>query len=154
MNIVTYSQGKHWEIIKEMLENDQDWKALIWEIGLYEPPKDCDFWDYRWVMIDEKKIVWFIFCGWTSSLTNQTTLKQLYVTKDYRKKWVGQKLVEHVEKYYREVWVDYIKITAVEKNTNAVSFYKRLGYIQCWYEDRGIKYKWKLEKIILFDKKL
>lgn len=154
MEIKTYSQAKHWEIIKDILESDREWKALIWEIGLYEPQRDCDFWDYRVVIYDKDKIVWFAFCGWTSALTNMTTLKQLYVVKDYRSKWVGQKLLNHVEEYYREVKVDYIKITAIEKNEKAISFYKRMWYKICWYEDRGIKYKWKLEKIILFDKKL
>ena len=152
MKIEAYSKAKHWEIIKDILENDKEWKALIWEIWLYEPLDDCSFWHYRTVLLKEDQIIWFCFFGGTYSLTNTTTLKQLYIKDWFRKEGWWSKLIKDWEEYYNEVWVDYIKITAISSNKKAINFYKKLWYSECGYEERSIKYKWKLSKAIFFDK--
>ena len=62
--------------------------------------------------------------------TNVINIEALFVEEKDRRKGVGKKLMQAVENWAKETFgSDYaIEITALNNNTNAVEFYKHLGY--------------------------
>ncbi len=53
---------------------------------------------------------------------------ELFVDEKYRRKYVGQLLMEKMEYYFRLQGCDFVRIEVFEPNTNAHSFYQSLGY--------------------------
>lgn len=58
---------------------------------------------------------------------------ELFVTERYRKHGVGKKLIDKMEKFFKEKACDVVNIEVFAPNTNAYQFYKSIGY-----EDRNI----------------
>lgn len=77
---------------------------------------------------DEDKIVGFVDYMITF---NSATISQIAVLPDYRKKGLGSKLLEEMEKSFpKEIddVVETITLEVRESNINAISFYKKNGY--------------------------
>ena len=80
------------------------------------------------VAYDEDKIVGFIDYMITF---NSATISQIAVLPNYRKKGLGSKLLEEMEKSFpKEIddVVETITLEVRESNVNAISFYKKNGY--------------------------
>jgi len=61
--------------------------------------------------------------------TNLIEIEALFVEETFRKKGVGKKLIESVEKWAKENFEDYvIELHAINDNVGAVSFYESLGF--------------------------
>lgn len=77
---------------------------------------------------DEDKIVGFVDYMITF---NSATISQIAVLPNYRKKGLGSKLLEEMEKSFpKEIddVVETITLEVRESNINAISFYKKNGY--------------------------
>ena len=80
------------------------------------------------VACDEDKIVGFVDYMITF---NSATISQIAVLPNYRKKGLGSKLLEEMEKSFpKEIddVVETITLEVRESNINAISFYKKNGY--------------------------
>jgi len=80
------------------------------------------------VAYDEDKIVGFVDYMITF---NSATISQIAVLPNYRKKGLGSKLLEEMEKSFpKEIddVVETITLEVRESNINAISFYKKNGY--------------------------
>lgn len=80
------------------------------------------------VVYDEDKIVGFVDYMITF---NSATISQIAVLPNYRKKGLGSKLLEEMEKSFpKEIddVVETITLEVRESNINAISFYKKNGY--------------------------
>lgn len=80
------------------------------------------------VAYDENKIVGFVDYMITF---NSATISQIAVLPNYRKKGLGSKLLEEMEKSFpKEIddVVETITLEVRESNINAISFYKKNGY--------------------------
>jgi len=80
------------------------------------------------VAYDEDKIVGFVDYMITF---NSATISQIAVLSNYRKKGLGSKLLEEMEKSFpKEIddVVETITLEVRESNINAISFYKKNGY--------------------------
>ncbi len=80
------------------------------------------------VAYDEDKIVGFVDYMITF---NSATISQIAVLPNYRKKGLGSKLLEEMEKSFpKEIddAVETITLEVRESNINAISFYKKNGY--------------------------
>jgi ribosomal protein S18 acetylase RimI-like enzyme len=53
---------------------------------------------------------------------------ELYIEENYRKRNVGKKLTEKMEKYFKEKGCDFLLVDVFEYNEIAKKYYKRLGY--------------------------
>lgn len=61
-------------------------------------------------------------------------LLELYVEEEHRRKNVGSLLMEHMESYFREAGVDFLRVEAFAPNTASQDFYRRCGY-EVWTMD-------------------
>ena len=80
------------------------------------------------VVHDEDKVVGFVDYMITF---NSATISQIAVLPNYRKKGLGSKLLEEMEKSFpKEIddVVETITLEVRESNINAISFYKKNGY--------------------------
>ncbi len=80
------------------------------------------------VAYDEDKVVGFVDYMITF---NSATISQIAVLPNYRKKGLGSKLLEEMEKSFpKEIddVVETITLEVRESNINAISFYKKNGY--------------------------
>jgi ribosomal protein S18 acetylase RimI-like enzyme len=53
---------------------------------------------------------------------------ELFVEENYRKENIGNKLMENMEKYFREKGCDFLLVDVFEYNNVAKEFYKKSGY--------------------------
>jgi len=80
------------------------------------------------VAYDEDKIVGFVDYMITF---NSATISQIAVLPNYRKKGLGSKLLEEMEKSFPKEIDDVVETITLEvrgSNINAISFYKKNGY--------------------------
>jgi len=80
------------------------------------------------VAYDEDKIAGFVDYMITF---NSATISQIAVLPDYRKKGLGSKLLEEMEKSFPKEIDDVVETITLEvrgSNINAISFYKKNGY--------------------------
>jgi len=59
-------------------------------------------------------------------------IDMIVVDKGYRCKGIGKALYEEVVNFAKEKSIDRIELKVYSKNTDAISFYKRLGFSDYW----------------------
>lgn len=69
-----------------------------------------------------------IICKTSYIKSKLSEIDNMFVLEDYRKKGVGQKLIEEFKKHSVSKGVDSIKVTASAKNKNAILFYIKNGF--------------------------
>ncbi len=76
------------------------------------------------------RILWF---GSYKLLWNESLFLQfLRIHKDHHRKWIARKLVEHIEKVWREKWYYEIMSTLLEDNESSRKLHEAL-----WYRHSG-----------------
>ena len=83
------------------------------------------------VAVLENKVVGILYvmkyAPWALD-SEQFWIQCIAVKNDMQGKGIGTKLLEHLEKYSREIGVDYITLNTGFKRTAAHAFYERNGY--------------------------
>lgn len=99
--------------------------------------------DQLWVAVHNSRVVGLvglIFKG------NETEIEPLIVSKAYRRKGIGTKLIETVVSEARKKGVKFLNIAPVARNMNTIKFlykrgFKNLGYINLFIDFTS--YPWK-----------
>jgi len=90
------------------------------------------------IAIDEDKIIAFLSIEVHHEEKEYIYLDDLSVTKQYRNKGIGTKLIRNAEAYANEISIHTICFHVEKSNTAAFRLYERLGYNI--YEDQGNRY--------------
>lgn len=90
------------------------------------------------VAIDEDKIIAFLSIEVHHKDEEYIYLDDLSVTKQYRNKGIGTKLIQNAEAYAKDINIHEICFHVEKSNTAAFRLYQRLGYEI--YEDQGSRY--------------
>ena len=126
--------------IKDLIEVYlQGYKGL--EEYSYTHPEDVQAylnWLFRrdvagiWVAEEEGKIVGFIASdgNWFSKREGKVVgaIHELVILPEYRNKGIGKALVEKVIEYFKSRGLDTAELWVGDKNTQALEFYKSLGF--------------------------
>lgn len=126
--------------IKDLVEVYlQGYKGL--EEYSYTHPEDVQAylnWLFRrdvagiWVAEEEGKIVGFIASdgNWFSKREGKVVgaIHELVILPEYRNKGIGKALVEKVIEYFKSRGLDTAELWVGDKNTQALEFYKSLGF--------------------------
>ena len=83
----------------------------------------CNYVPFSFVAKDKEKIIGIIT---GHSYYKEVKISDLIVLEEYRKKHIGKKLVEEVEKLFKDKEFDNINLTTYE--FQAPEFYKKCGY--------------------------
>lgn len=90
------------------------------------------------VAIDEDKIIAFLSIEVHHKDEEYIYLDDLSVTKQYRNKGIGTKLIQNAESYAKDINIHKICFHVEKSNTVAFRLYQRLGYEI--YEDQESRY--------------
>jgi len=126
--------------IKDLIEVYlQGYKGL--EEYSYTHPEDVQAylnWLFRrdvagiWVAEEDGKIVGFIASdgNWFSKREGKVVgaIHELVILPEYRNKGIGKALVEKVIEYFKSRGLDTAELWVGDKNTQALEFYKSLGF--------------------------
>lgn len=55
-------------------------------------------------------------------------VSELVISKDTRRKGIGQKLMNKMEEYFKSIGCEYVFVDVFAYNENAINFYKENGY--------------------------
>lgn len=80
-----------------------------------------------WVAEIDKKIIGFIWGGFSSVSKKIVYIDDLWVMKNYQDNGVGKELLVFVERYYKKKGVNKIRLTSYIKS-KAFGFYEKLNY--------------------------
>ena len=82
----------------------------------------------------EEKVVGFVMYKkgkadyFDTNIVDFGEVLELFVDPDFRKKGIGEKLVNEVEKFFKEEGLAYLKLEASSRNDNAIKFYQEHGF--------------------------
>lgn len=99
---------------EEFIDNNE----LKYLESKYKNNKDSCF-----VVEDEKRIIWFCFWSlyyWSDWL--QWILEEIVISRDHQWKWIGQKIYNFMEEYFKKKWAKSLMLW-VQNNTNAYDFH-------------------------------
>lgn len=58
----------------------------------------------------------------------------LAVHRDQRGKGIGSRLLRRILQHFRSLNLQFAKLEVRESNTKAIELYKKMGFLECWYE--------------------
>lgn len=88
------------------------------------------FSNFFFVAVESGKIIGYILGGVHFDNPDTGKLIRIGVVKEYRKKGCGEKLTSTLLEKMKECGVKKVHLTVAETNTDAISFYKKIGFTE------------------------
>lgn len=149
-NIEPYNLDKHWKQIEEyMFDNIEDVKytALTWFVD----KENASYYRPCFVIKSYQDVVWFIYWSFDYS---SSSISNLCIFKDYRKKWLWKRLLDEFTRYVKINNQKLITLVCFEKNKDACNFYKSQWFKESWYNNYSSLIEWEWHKWLLFAKEI
>jgi len=80
------------------------------------------------IAIIGNKIIGFIISDIDPDKKYQVYVDELWILKEYQRKGIGKKIMQHIEKLYKNKGIKVIKLVAGTAKGGAFGFYNKLKY--------------------------
>jgi len=87
-------------------------------------------------------------------MKHKAHLNSMYVRDEFRRRGISKNLLNYVFEFLKDTDVEILCLSVVSENCNAISLYKKVGFIEDGMEQKAIKYKGKYYNLILMSKHL
>jgi ribosomal protein S18 acetylase RimI-like enzyme len=81
-------------------------------------------------------------------------MQNIYLQKEYRWKWIGNKLLNFIMDNLNTKWIEKIKIDVLNTNKVAKNIYDKLWFETIWILKKDVYYNWKYYDNIVMEKYL
>lgn len=109
----------------------EDKQEYIWDL------KDMLLRSDRKILIikNREEIIWFIIWEIKNLFkSNKWHIAELFISEQYRSKWIGKILIDEITTWFKENNIKYINLWVLYNNKRAISFYTNL-----WFNEFSLK---------------
>ncbi|WP_129598042.1 ribosomal protein S18-alanine N-acetyltransferase [Methanohalophilus profundi] len=102
----------------------------------HDPYTYMDFYEMNpegFLVAESGKTITGFVMGYRSS-EQEGRIFSLAVKKEFRRRGIGQALLQVIQRHFRNRNVKYMRLEVRASNKKARSLYSRMGFVDCWYE--------------------
>lgn len=131
MKIIKLSQNPEYKIIPYNYLKSHWWDEVDLDRLFEMVLSDSDIPEF-FLALDRDKVIWMVLVDFSFyEESNKPWLLSLYVLEKYRWKWVGWKLVKHLEQRVKNLWFSKIWLDSY----NSGAYYERPEHNYTYYND-------------------